>query len=155
MSADADSIWPIFEEVVRPGDTSAFDPSIGRDEGIKAWMAPGVRCYVAELDGEIVGTYVLKPNQQGLGSHVANASYMVASSARRRGVGRAMGEHSLLEAGRLGFRAMQFNLVVATNEAAIGLWRDLGFEEVGRLPEAFRGPAGDYVDALVMHRSLV
>jgi L-amino acid N-acyltransferase YncA len=153
--ADTDAIWPIFEEVVRAGDTYAFDPEIGREEGIAAWMAPGVRCYVAEVGGAVAGTYVLKPNQQGLGSHVANASYMVASATRGQGVGLAMGEHSLEEARRLGFRAMQFNLVVATNEAAIVLWRRLGFEVAGRLPGAFRHRDGRYLDALVMYRSLV
>ena len=151
---DADAIWPIFEQVVRAGDTYAFDPEIGREEGLRAWMAPGVRCYVAELDGEVAGTYVLKPNQQGLGSHVANASYMVAPPFQRRGIGRAMGEHSLREARDFGFRAMQFNLVVATNEVAIELWRELGFSVVGRLPQAFRLADGRYVDALVMYRLL-
>lgn len=151
---DADAIWAIFEEVVRAGDTYAFDPGIDREDGLRAWMAPGVRCYVAEAGGDVLGTYILKPNQQGLGSHVANASYMVAAPARGRGVGRAMGEHSIDEARRLGYRAMQFNLVVVTNEAAIALWRGLGFEEVGRLPGAFRS-GDEYVDALVMYRSLV
>lgn len=153
-AGDADAIWPIFEEVVRAGDTYAFDPEIEREEGMAAWMAPGVRCYVAEAGGVVAGTYVLKPNQQGPGSHVANASFMVASSARGQGIGLAMGEDSLEEARRLGFRAMQFNLVVTTNEAAIALWRKLGFEVAGRLPGAFRR-GDEYVDALVMYRSLV
>lgn len=153
--ADSDQIWPIFETVVRAGDTYAFDPEIGREEGLAAWMAPGGRCYVAEREGKVVGTYVLKPNQPALGAHVANASFMVAPASQGRGVGRAMGEHALEEARRLGYRAMQFNLVVCTNEPAIALWQQLGFSVVGRLPESFRLTNGCYVDALVMYRSLL
>jgi L-amino acid N-acyltransferase YncA len=105
-------------------------------------------------DHRVVGTYILRPNQSGGGSHVANAAFMVANEARGQGVGRAMGEHCLSEARRLGFRAIQFNFVVSTNESAIRLWRELGFEIVGTLPGAFRHPEKGYVDVYVMFQSL-
>lgn len=109
---------------------------------------------MAEADGRVVGTYVLKPNQPALGSHVANASFMVSPVARGSGVGRSMGEHSLAEARRLGFRAMQFNFVVSTNEAAVRLWQRLGFGIVGTLPGAFRHARLGFVDAYVMFQEL-
>ena len=104
---------------------------------------------------DIVGTYILRPNQSGGGSHVANAAFMVAPEARGQGIGRAMGEHCLSEARRLGFRAMQFNFVVSTNESAVRLWQQLGFKIVGTLPGAFRHPEKGYIDVYVMHRSLL
>ena len=103
----------------------------------------------------ILGTYILRPNQSGGGSHVANAGFMVSASARGHGLGRAMAEHCFSEARRLGFRAMQFNYVISTNVAAIRLWHDLEFEIVGTLPDAFRHPEKGYVDVYVMYRSLV
>jgi len=110
--------------------------------------------YVAEDDGHVVGTYILRANQPGSGSHVANAAFMVAPTARGQGIGRAMGENCLSEARRLGFRAMQFNFVVSTNEGAIRLWKQLGFKIVATLPGAFRHPQKGYVDVYVMFRSL-
>ena len=108
----------------------------------------------AETNPVIVGTYILRPNQFGGGSHVANAAFMVSASARGRGIGRAMAEHCLSEASRLGFRAMQFNFVISTNTAAIRLWQELGFKIVGTLPDAFHHPENGYVDVYVMYRSL-
>ena len=110
---------------------------------------------VAEIDGRVVGTYILRANQPGPGSHVANAAFMVAPNAHGQGIGRAMGEHCLNEARRLGFRAMQFNFVVSTNESAIRLWQRLGFKNAGTLPDAFRHPEKGYVDVHVMFRSLL
>lgn len=152
--SDSDAIWNIFRAVVAPGDTYTFDPRISREEALAYWLQSSHRCYVAEHEQRIVGTYVVKPNQPALGSHVANAAFMVSPHARGVGVGREMGEHSLAEARRLGFRAMQFNFVVSTNVAAIRLWRALGFEIVGTLPAAFRHAQKGYVDAYVMFRSL-
>jgi ribosomal protein S18 acetylase RimI-like enzyme len=103
----------------------------------------------------IAGTYILRPNQSGGGSHVANAGFMVSAGARGQGLGRAMAEHCLSEARRLGFRAMQFNCVISTNATAIQLWKELGFEIVGALPDAFHHPEKGYVDVYVMYRSLV
>jgi ribosomal protein S18 acetylase RimI-like enzyme len=152
---DADAIWRIFHAVVSTGDTYAFDPDISREEALALWMGPKAHTYVASEDGRIIGTYVLKANQPGLASHVANAAFMVAPECQARGVGRAMAEHCLAQARRLGFRAMQFNLVVSTNVHAVGLWRKLGFQIVGQLPGAFNHRQLGYVDAYVMYRSLV
>jgi len=177
--ADHDAIWNIFHTVIAPGDTYAFDPKMSREEALAYWFRSDTYTYVAEQDrqsvGEavglprtaapsptveaherdIVGTYILRPNQPALGSHVANAAFMVAPNARGLGIGREMGEHCLSEARRLGFRAMQFNFVVSTNEGAIRLWKQLGFEIVGTLPGAFRHPQKGYVDVYVMFRSLL
>ena len=152
---DRDAIWKIFRAVVDPGDTYAVDPHMSREDALAYWFQPGTHTYVTEQDRQVVGTYILKPNQAGAGSHVANAAFMVAPDARGQGVGRAMGEHCLSEARRLGFHAMQFNFVVSTNESAIHLWQELGFKIMGTLPGAFRHPQKGYVDVYVMYRSLL
>jgi L-amino acid N-acyltransferase YncA len=152
--ADHDAIWKIFHEVVAVGDTYAIDPHMSREEALGYWFGANTQTYVAESAGHVVGTYILRPNQSGGGSHVANAAFMVAPGARDQGIGRAMGEHCLGEARRLGFRAMQFNFVVSINESAVRLWQDLGFKIVGTLPSAFRHPEKGYVDVYVMFRSL-
>jgi L-amino acid N-acyltransferase YncA len=153
--ANRDAIWDIFREVVAASDTYAFDPGMSRQDALGYWFQANTRTYVAESSGRIVGTYILRPNQSGGGSHVANAAFMVARDAHGQGIGRAMGEHCLSEARRLGFRAMQFNFVVSTNESAIRLWKQLGFKIVGTLPGAFRHPEKGYVDVYVMYRSLL
>lgn len=153
-SGDHESVWTIFHEVVARGDTYTIDPKISRDDALKYWFADGNHVYVAEQDRHVFGTYILRANQGGPGAHVANAGFMVSANARGRGVGRAMAEHCLNEARRLGFREMQFNFVVSTNEDAIHLWKKLGFEIVGALPGAFKHPDRGYVDAYVMFRSL-
>jgi L-amino acid N-acyltransferase YncA len=152
--ADRDAIWEIFHDVIAPGDTYAFDPQMSRQDALTYWFRSDTHTYVAEQDRYVVGTYILRPNQSGGGSHVANAAFMVALKARGRRIGRAMGEQCLREARRLGFSAMQFNFVVSTNEGAIRLWKQLGFEIVGTLPGAFRDPEKGYVDVYVMFRSL-
>ncbi len=153
--ADHDAIWDIFHAIVAAGDTYAFEPEMPRQEGLAYWFRADTRTYVAENDGRVVGTYILKPNQAGAGSHVANAAFMVAPDMRGLQVGRRMGEHCLGEARRLGFRAIQFNFVVSTNEAAVRLWKRLGFNIVGTLPGAFRHPEKGYVDVYIMFRSLL
>jgi ribosomal protein S18 acetylase RimI-like enzyme len=156
---DRDAIWEIFHEVVAAGDTYALDPNISREDALAYWFAPGTHTYVAEGDAvgarQILGTYILRSNQSGGGSHVANAGFMVSARARGQGIGRAMAQHCLHEARRLRFRAMQFNYVISTNTAAIRLWQDLGFEIVGTLASAFRHPDKGYVDVYVMYRSLL
>ena len=154
-TADSDAIWKIFHEVVAVGDTYALDPHLSREGALGYWFETDTQTYVAEDAGRAVGTYILRPNQSGGGSHVANAAFMVAPDARGHGIGRAMGEHCLKEARRLSFRAMQFNFVVSTNESAIRLWKQLGFKIVGTLPGAFRHPEKGYVDVCVMYRSLL
>jgi len=153
-SEDSDDIWNIFHEVVARGDTYTFDPSTTREEALAIWMSPQGWTYVATSEGSVVGTYFMRKNQPGLGSHVANAGYMVKPEAQGRGIGRAMCEHSLTEARELGFHAMQFNIVVSTNESAVALWKKMGFAIVGTLPQVFRHRDLGLVDAYVMHRFL-
>lgn len=151
---DWPGIWHIFHQVVAAGDSYPYAPDTSEDDARRSWLEQPRGCYVAEEDGRIVGTYYLKANQPGLGNHVANAGYMVDPEARGRGIGRKLCRHSEVEAQGLGFRALQFNLVVVTNEAAVHLWRDLGFSEVGLLPRAFRHSREGLVDALVMYKWL-
>jgi L-amino acid N-acyltransferase YncA len=152
--ADEGAVWSIFHAVVVPGDTYVFDPRMPREEALAIWFRPGTHTYVAQSKDKVIGTYILKPNQPALGSHVANAAFMVSPEARGTGVGRHMGEHCLTEARRLGFRAMQFNFVVSTHEAAVHLWQQLGFRIIGTLPGAFRHSGRGYVDAYVMFQAL-
>jgi len=152
--ADFESLWSIFREVIASGDTYVFLPDTPREAAYAYWFGPGITSYVAIADGRIVGMYKIVPNQPGLGAHVANASFMVAPSYSGNGAGRQMGVHCLREARQHGFRAMQFNFVVATNAPALALWKSLGFAIVGTLPRAFRHRDLGYVDAHVMYRSL-
>ena len=152
--ADEQAIWEIFQAVIAPGDTFAFEPNATREDFRSYWLGPQTRVYVAEKDSRILGSYILRPNQPGLGGHVANAGYMVSPRARGLGVGRRLGEHSLLEARRVGYRAIQFNFVVSTNTVAVELWKSLGFRILATLPDAYRHSRLGYVDAYVMHRSL-
>ena len=154
QESDFDAIWQIFHQVVQQGDTYTFDPETTKEQAHSIWMSDDVTTYVACIDGQVLGTYILKPNQSGLGSHVANAGYMVKADVQGKGVGRAMCEHSLEEAKRAGFLAMQFNMVVSTNESAVALWKKMGFSIVGILPKAFRHQKLGLVDAYVMHRFL-
>ena len=151
---DRDTIWEIFRATVAPGDAFVYNPNTPRHEAMAYWFANGTRTYVAEEDGKILGSYILRANRPGLGNHVANAGFMVDPAARRSGIGRTMGEHALNEARRLGYRAMQFNFVISTNESAVRLWQRLGFRIVGILPDAFRHSKKGLVDAYVMFRSL-
>ena len=153
-ASDHDAVWRIFQAVVSGGDAYVFEAHMPREEALAYWFHPKTHTYVAEHEGRVVGSCILKANQPGRGSHVANGSYMVAPDTRGLGVGRAMGEHSIQEARRLGFRAIQFNIVVSTNEPAVKLWQKLGFAIVGTLPGAFRHARLGYVDAYVMYLTL-
>ncbi|HLH35582.1 MAG TPA: N-acetyltransferase [Alloacidobacterium sp.] len=151
---DADTVWKILEPTIRAGETYTLPRDFTREQALEYWYAPNHETFVAEENGEILGAYYLRANQQGGGSHVANCGYMTAPWAAGRGVAGAMCSHSLDRARDRGFRAMQFNIVISTNEVAVRLWQKFGFEIVGRLPEAFHHPKQGYVDAFVMHRKL-
>ncbi|MGK7891454.1 MAG: N-acetyltransferase family protein [Leptolyngbyaceae cyanobacterium] len=156
QSSDWPALWAMIEPVFRAGDTYVFDPNISETEAHRVWVDLPQMTYVAQAEeGSLVGTFYLKPNQPGLGSHVANCGYIVATQARGQGVATLMCEQSQREAQRLGFRAMQFNCVVATNEGAVRLWQKLGFTIVGTLPGAYRHHHHGFVNALVMYKSLV
>jgi L-amino acid N-acyltransferase YncA len=152
--AHSDGIWRIFREVVACGDTYVFEPDISREDALHYWLSTDHHTFVAMDNGRVSGTYILRRNHPGLGSHVANASYMVSSEARGKGLGSLMCRHSLEQARKLGFTAMQFNMVVSTNEVAISVWKKHGFRIVGTLPGAFRHATRGLVDAFVMHRFL-
>jgi ribosomal protein S18 acetylase RimI-like enzyme len=152
-AGDADALWDLLAPALRAGDTYAIEPHISRADALAYWQrAPG-RVFLAEGAAPL-GTYYLRPNQRGPGAHVCNAGFVTAPEARGRGVARAMLDHALATARAAGYAAMQFNCVVATNAPALHLWRSAGFEEVGRLPRAFRHPTEGDVDALVLYRFL-
>ncbi|SUS05354.1 Histone acetyltransferase HPA2 [Candidatus Defluviicoccus seviourii] len=151
---DAQGIIEIILPVIRAGETYTIDRDMSEYDALMYWTGPDKETFVAEEDGVILGTYYMRTNQSGGGRHVCNCGYMTHASATGRGVARRMCEHSLQHAVARGFRAMQFNFVVSTNERAVRLWQSLGFEIVGRIPEAFQHPVHGYVDALVMHRRL-
>ena len=155
-SGDWPALWAIMEPVFRAGETYAFDPAITEAEAQRVWIEVPAATYVAvDETGMLLGTYYIRPNQPGLGAHVCNCGYIVAAAARGQGIASRLCEHSQDEARRLGFRAMQFNLVVSTNTGAVHLWQTLGFPIVGTLPGAFNHPRLGYVDAYVMYKQLV
>jgi ribosomal protein S18 acetylase RimI-like enzyme len=154
VASDADAIWEILEPTIRSGETYTLPRDMTREEALAYWFSFGHEVFVAEENAAVLGTYFLHANQKGGGEHVANCGYITASHATGRGVARAMCRHSLDHAATRGFRAMQFNFVVSSNERAVKLWQSFGFEIVGRLPEAFLHPTLGYVDALVMFRKL-
>ena len=151
---DDDAIWAILEPVFRAGETYPIPRDIGRADALAYWRTPGHAVFVAEDAGQVIGTYYMRANNRGGGAHVANCGYMTAPAATGRGVARAMCNHSLEQARERGFRAMQFNFVIASNERAVHLWQSCGFAVAGRLPQAFQHPKLGPVDALVMIRML-
>lgn len=154
LPEDFPAIWEFFRFVIASGDTLSFLPTTTFEQAKGDWMGEGIRTYKAVKEGVIVGTFILKANSPGLGSHVANAGYMVHPQWQGQGIGAQLVQHSLDEAKRLGFKAMQFNLVVATNTRAVKLYERFDFKIVGTLPKAFNHLKLGYVDAYVMHRFL-
>lgn len=154
LAPDFEAMRPIFQAVVRAGDSYVFAEATSDEDAFAYWFAPGVTTFVAQDQGQILGMYKLVANQRDRGSHVANASFMVDPRSSGKGVGRAMGLHCLHEAKKAGYLAMQFNFVVSTNSAAVALWQKLGFAIVGTLPKAFRHESLGHVDAYVMYRDL-
>lgn len=151
---DTAAILSIIGPTIRAGETYTLDPGMSDADALDYWLAADKETFVAEEAGRVLGTYYMKPNQAGGGAHVCNCGYMTAASATGKGVARRMCEHSLQHARMRGYRAMQFNFVVSTNERAVRLWQSLGFGIVGRLPLAFKHPAHGYVHALVMFQPL-
>jgi ribosomal protein S18 acetylase RimI-like enzyme len=151
---DAAAIWSIIGPTIRAGETYALARDLSEADALDYWLGADKQTFVAEADGQVLGTYYLRANQPGGGAHVCNCGYMTAAAAAGRGVARAMCAHSLEQARVAGYRAMQFNFVVSTNARAVRLWKAMGFEVVGVLPQAFAHPGEGYVDALVMFRAL-
>jgi ribosomal protein S18 acetylase RimI-like enzyme len=151
---DHSALWALLEPVIRAGEEFAVPRDGTISDAFAYWMPPGSEVFVAEDAGEVVGSYFVRANQRGGGAHVANAGYVTALHARGRSIARAMCSHSLAHARGRGFRAMQYNFVVSTNERAVRLWQAMGFSIVGRLPGAFAHPTLGDVDALVMYQTL-
>jgi GNAT superfamily N-acetyltransferase len=154
IEADHDDIWDIIHQVLRGGNTYSFAPESTREQMMAYWFTPGKHTYVALIDGKIAGTFAICDNQPGLGSHVANGAYMVSHLYGGKGIGRAMGQFSLQEARRLGYKAMQFNFVVKSNERAVKLWQSLGFNIIGEIPDAFNHRQLGFTNAYVMYQKL-
>ena len=152
--ADRDAVWRIMEPIIRAGETYALARDMTKADALAHWFAPDRTVSVAEDAGDVLGTYYLRANRPGPGSHVANAGFMVSEKAGGQGVGQALCAHALVAAKAAGFQSMQFNFVVASNERAVRLWQRMGFDIVGRVPDAFLHPTHGMRDALVMHRRL-
>jgi ribosomal protein S18 acetylase RimI-like enzyme len=151
---DSDSIWSIMQPILRTGETYTLPTDMARDEALRYWFSEEHEVFVATDNNVVFGTYYLRANQKGGGSHVANCGYMTSLEFSGQGVARAMCTHSLERARTRGFRAMQFNFVVSTNDRAVRLWQANGFGIVGQIPNSFLHPTLGYVDAYVMHREL-
>jgi L-amino acid N-acyltransferase YncA len=154
LRSDANAIWAILEPTIRAGETYTLPLDTSCEDALAYWLSPDHEVFVAEESESVLGTYFLRANQRGGGSHVCNCGYVTAPQATGRGIARAMGAHSLDRARERGFLAMQFNFVISSNERAVRLWESFGFNTVGRLPQAFRHPTRGLVDSLVMHRFL-
>ena len=154
QKTDEPQIWEIIKSVIASADTYVFAPDSSEEKMLAFWCGADKKTYVALSDDKIVGTFFLKDNQPDLGSHIANAGYMVAPAAKGKRIGRTMAEFSIEEARRLGYTAMQFNFVVKTNESAVKLWQSLGFEIIGEIPEAFRHVDEGLTNALIMYRKI-
>jgi L-amino acid N-acyltransferase YncA len=154
IAADNNQIWDIIQEVISKADTYTFDPNSSKETMLDYWCGQDKHTYVATNNEAIVATFVIKHNQPGLGSHIANASYMVSEKASGKGVGKTIGQFSLQEAKRLGYKAMQFNIVVKSNTRAVKLWQKLGFNIIGEIPDAFNHKEIGLTNAYIMHRKL-
>lgn len=152
--SDHDQIWRIIQQVISSGDTYVFDPGSSKEKMLTYWCNPSINSYVVEQGDQIVGTFLIRPNQPDLGSHVANAAFMTLETEKGKGVGSFMGNYALNEARQLGYTAMQFNFVVKSNDSAIRLWLKMGFMIIGEIPEAFNYARNGLTNALIMYRQL-
>ncbi|AGI66884.1 GCN5-related N-acetyltransferase [Octadecabacter antarcticus 307] len=161
--ADWPAIWGVLRPVFRAGETYAIDRDISEDAARALWMDAPAATYIAEdrfaqdcfvQDRAVLGTYFIKTNHQGGGRHVCNSGYVTARAAQGRGIAAKMCDHSQLAARDLGYTAMQFNMVLASNAGAVRLWQRLGYDIVGTLPLAFNHPILGLVDGLVMWKAL-
>ena len=148
---DWEQIWPIFNEIISKGDTYAYPPDTPKQEAFFIWLKRTKKTFVYEEDGKILGTYFITTNYT---SHICNCGYMVSSEARGKGLATKMCEHSQAEALKMGYKAMQYNFVISSNEGAIRLWHKLGFQTVGQVPKAFKHPKLGFIDALIMYKWL-
>ncbi|NBV06938.1 MAG: GNAT family N-acetyltransferase [Proteobacteria bacterium] len=151
---DFTEIWRIFKAVIAKGDTYVNDSKTSKQNAYNKWMARDAKTFIAEINQKIVGAYLIRPNQVDLGSHIANASYIVDENYRGAGIGKALALHSIEKAKEFGYHAMQFNFVVSTNLTAVKLWQSVGFKIIGTIPKAFNHKTLAYVDAYIMFLEL-
>jgi ribosomal protein S18 acetylase RimI-like enzyme len=154
IEADKEDIWSIIKAVISIGDTYVFEQNTSKETMLNFWFGHEKHTYIARFKNKVVGTFIIKDNQPGLGSHIANAAYMVAPTSSGLGIGKLMGEYSLVEAKNLGYDAMQFNIVVKSNERAVKLWQKIGFSIIGEIPDAFRHATLGMTNAYIMYRKL-
>lgn len=153
--ADFSKIWPIFQDVISAGDTYVNRADTAYQEAYEKWFDKDAKTFIAKINDEIIGAYLIKPNQIDRGSHIANCSYIVSKAARGLGCGKLLGEHSIEVAKKLNYRAIQFNFVVSTNKVAVNLWQSLGFKIIATVPQAFNHKDLGYVDVYIMFLQLV
>ncbi|MCE3255207.1 MAG: family N-acetyltransferase [Rickettsiaceae bacterium] len=153
-AGDFQAIWKIFKQVIKTGDTYVNRPETTRKEAKQKWLDKNAKTFVAKYKDKIVGAYLIRHNQVDLGSHIANCSYIVDQKTRGIGIGKTLGNHSIQTAKSLGYKAIQFNFVVSTNEAAVNLWQSLGFRIIGTIPGGFNHQKLGFVDAYIMFREL-
>ncbi|UII79624.1 GNAT family N-acetyltransferase [Flagellimonas sp. CMM7] len=151
---DFDKVWEIFSKVINTGDTYVFNPNTPKEDLKRHWFADYMETYVVEENGQILGTYIIKPNQIDLGNHIANCSYMVNPNAQGKGIGKKLCEHSLEIARKRNFKGIQFNIVVSTNKGAVALWKKYGFQIIGTTPKGFRHSKLGLVDTYIMYKGL-
>ena len=154
IETDIDQVWKIFSKVIETGDTYVFHPNTPKSDLKKHWFADYMETYVIEENGQILGTYIIKPNQIDLGNHIANCSYMVSPNTQGKGIGKKLCEHSLNIAKENNFEGIQFNIVVSTNKGAVELWKKYGFEIIGTTPKGFRDSELGFVDTYIMYKDL-
>lgn len=152
--SDFDTFWPTFEKVINAQETYAFDPNMNQEQAYQLWCELPLKTFVYVSDGQVLGSYYIKPNAMGPGDHICNCGYMVSEAARGKGIAHKMCEHSQQVAAESGFKAMQFNAVVSTNEVAVKLWQKLGFNIIGTIPSAYRHGRLGYVDSYIMYKPL-
>ncbi|WP_237322600.1 GNAT family N-acetyltransferase [Vibrio sp. vnigr-6D03] len=147
--------WDTFQTIIQAQETYAFDPNMSFDEAYTLWVKLPEACFVFKENNQILGSYYIKKNAGGPSQHISNCGYMVTPFARGKGVATAMCIHSQEQAISLGFRAMQFNSVVASNDIAVKLWQKLGFEILGIIPDAYQHKKLGFVDSYIMHKTLI
>lgn len=151
---DFKKIWPIFNNVIQTCDTFVFPPEMSYGEANTYWMSSPNKVFIVCKNDEVLATYMLKPIHSGNGSHIANASFMVGEKARAKGIGKLMGLHCIQTAKKLGFKAIQYNMVVSTNSIAVNLWKSLGFKILATVPGGFKHKELGFVDSYIMFREL-
>lgn len=154
--ADYPLIRPILQAVIAAQEYMTLSPESPEADYLNYWFGalPDSEVWIAEENGKVLGSYYQRPNHYGLGGHIANGGYIVASEAKGLGLGRKLGEHSLARAREKGYRGMQFNFVVSTNTVAVELWKSLGFRILGTIPGGYHRQREEFVDAYMMFQEL-